>query len=115
MTIKPGNRQTDRKLNCVAAWPGESLQKIDPLSSALKQVACAEAGRTNRRLKVKAPSAAAIMIATAASSQLACSLPWITKLGPAISDEAEISKPITGIAPVIRVNALARTERLTSI
>ncbi len=115
ITIKPGNRQTDRMLSCVAGRPGESLQKIDPSSSTLKEVACAEADRVKRRLKVEAPSAAAIMISKAASSQLACSLPWITKLGPASSDDADISKPITGIAPVIRVKAVARTERPTSI
>jgi len=62
-----------------------------------------------------AHSAAAVMIASAASSQLACSLPCITKLGPASSDTADINRPITGITPVIRVNAVARTERPTSI
>lgn len=66
-------------------------------------------------LKITTHSAAATMIAKPASSQLTGSLPWIRKLGPASSDAADISKPTTGIAPVIRVNAVARTERLTSI
>ncbi len=71
MTIKPGNRQTDRKLNCVAAQPGESLQKIEPSSATRTQVACAEADRMKKRLKVQAPNTAAVMTAEAASSQLA--------------------------------------------
>ena len=66
-------------------------------------------------LKVKAHSATATMIATAARKPLNGSLPWIRKLGPASSDAADISKPTTGTAPVIRVNTVARTERLTSI
>lgn len=39
MMIKPGNRQTVRMLNCVAARPGESLQKINPAWSTLKRTA----------------------------------------------------------------------------
>ena len=66
-------------------------------------------------LKLTLHSVAASMIATAASKPLNGSLSWIRKLGPASSDDADISNPITGIAPVIRVNAVARTERLTSI
>jgi hypothetical protein len=66
-------------------------------------------------LKITMHSAAATMIANPASSQLTGSLLWIRKLGPASSDAADISKPTTGITPVIRVNAVARTERLTSI
>ena len=39
MMIKPGNRQTVRKLSCVASRPGESLQKINPAWSTLKRTA----------------------------------------------------------------------------
>ena len=115
MTIKPGNRHTDRSASPVTVPPDASLQEIEPSSCTLRRVGKVSDERVDDPREPIAHKAAADTNNAPASSHRTPSVPCMTKLGPTSSEAPDSSKPSAGIALVISIKAAARAERPTSI